>query len=539
MKNIRTFASTKNLAFETPGKTLLKGLDLSIQENEHIGLVGKNGTGKSTLLKLLAGIIQPSEGNIQLNTSSFYLPQVDFSLFQSDQTIEEFVSEYGVSWPLVRAALHKWFNAKLTTEQTLKTISGGEFMKLQLLIAQTKNPKLLLLDEPTNHLDIEGLEVLRRFLNSFSGAYVIVSHDPFFLDMVINRVWELDNGTVHEYGGNYTYYEEQKELERLARQRDYEAAKKELKKAKRSLQIEQKRAARSKHEGRKQAHDRSMSAIEKGFFKNRASKTAGRKEARFDKVITEREERVSALKEKKRRKVYVALEYDENQGKRIIVKVENGTVSVKNRSLIEGANIAIYYGERLVLVGKNGSGKSTLVKILAGKNDVAKISGKFELSDSANIAYVDQKYNIVDPNFTLYENVSNFNSHLSHEQIRQQLGRFLFFEESDVNKKANTLSGGEVARLTLAMVTAKPIDLLILDEPTNNLDIETLDVVAEAFVDFPGALMVISHNIHFLNRVGIEKAYIISDKKFKEMMSSPAEQNTFYEEMTRIIKTGV
>jgi len=533
------FVTTKNLIYEVSGKKLFEGINTSISIGDRIGFVGRNGTGKSTLLKLLAGLLKPSGGGIQSNSTSYYLPQIDFSIFQSDRTVKEYVLQCGESWPLVRATLHRRFKINLPPTQALKTVSGGEFMKLQLSVAQTKNPSLLLLDEPTNHLDVEGLEVLKSFLNSFSGAYVIVSHDPFFLDMVVDRIWEFDSGTLREYGGNYSYYEKQKEIERLARERDYEAAKKELKKVKRSLQTEQKRAARSRREGRKQAYDRSMSPIERGYFKNRASRTAGRQRAKFEEMTQKREEKVSALKEKRRRKVYVMLEHDLSEGRRFLVKIENGAIRIENRLLIEKIHLAIYYGDRLVIVGKNGSGKSTIVKTIAEEEGVANTSGKMERADRLSVAYVDQKYNIINPDLTLYENITRFNPSLSHEYIRQQLGRFLFFEENDIHKKADVLSGGEAARLTLAMVTAKPIDLLILDEPTNNLDIETLDVIAEALVDFPGALIVISHNTYFLNRVGIEKSLIISDKKLKEMMSSPAEPNEFYKEMVRIIKTNI
>jgi|YNPMSStandDraft_1061717.scaffolds.fasta_scaffold12050_2 ATPase subunit of ABC transporter with duplicated ATPase domains len=534
---MQVFLSAKNLSFEIFDKKVLENINLSIKKGDRIGLVGKNGEGKSTLLKILGGLVKPSKGDIQFNSTSFYLPQIDFSLFSENCSVNEFISRYGIAWLLVKIALNKWFNIEIPPNQSIKTLSGGEFIKLQLAIAQAKNPKLLLLDEPTNHLDIEGLEVLQRFLNSSSKTYVIVSHDPFFLDMVVDRIWELNGGKLYKYGGNYSFYKQQKELERLARERDYKAVKKELERAKQSLERERKRAARSKREGRKQAHDRSMSAMERGYFKNRASETAGKQESKFDKIIKEKEEKLALLKEKKQRGAHIFFENSIDQGKRLLVKIENGSLSIDNNLLIDDINLKIYYGERLVLVGKNGSGKSTFARVLSGENERIKMNGKFELYNNVNVAYVDQKYNIINPNLSVYENLLHFNPYFSYALARQQLGRFLFSKESDLNKKAGTLSGGEAARLVLAIVTSKPVDLLILDEPTNNLDIETLDIVAEALIDFNGAMIIISHNIYFLSRLKIEKAYIINDKKIKKMMSLPSEKKEFYDEMVKLIKT--
>jgi ATPase subunit of ABC transporter with duplicated ATPase domains len=532
---MRVLLSAKNLSFEIFEKKVFENINLSIKEGDRIGLVGKNGEGKSTLLKILGGLVKSSKGDIQFSSTSFYLPQIDFSLFSENCFVNEFISRYGISWLLVKIALNKWFNIKVPPSKSIKTLSGGEFIKLQLAIAQAKNPKLLLLDEPTNHLDIEGLEVLQRFLSSSSRTYVIVSHDPFFLDMVVDRIWEINEGKLYKYGGNYSFYKQQKELERLARERDYKAAQKELRKTKQSLERERKRAARSRREGRKQAHDRSMSAMEKGYFKNRASETAGRQEAKFDKIIKEKEEKLALLKEKKQRRAHIFFENSIDQSKRLIVKIENGSLSIDNDLLIDDINLKIYYGERLVLVGKNGSGKSTFAKVLSGENDRIRMNGKFELPNNVNVAYMDQKYNIIKPSLSVYENLLHFNPYFSYVSARQQLGRFLFLEESDLNKKADTLSGGEAARLTLAMVTSKPIDLLILDEPTNNLDIETLDIIAEALIDFKGAMIIISHNIYFLNRIKIEKAYIISNKKIKKMMSLPGDKEEFYDEMVKTV----
>lgn len=524
--------TAQKIGHEFSHGSLFRSATLTIVSNDRIGLVGKNGSGKSTLLKILEGTVVPTDGVVNSQCVLYYLPQIDFSLFNSDEDVKVYVEKLGEKWVLVKAALHRWFkNSHITAEQKLKTLSGGETIRLHLAIAQSKQPNLLLLDEPTNHLDAEGLAILRDFLVSFKGAFVIVSHDPFFLDLVVNHIWELTGKTIRQYGGNYSYYSEQKSIEREAKARDYEAVRKEVRKAKRSIILEQKRAASSRREGRKQAFDNSMSAIEKGYFKNRASASAGRKSEKLKQILEEREEKAASLKENRQRKVHLDLTDSESRKRRSLVYVEKGSLSVGQRILISKVDFHVSYGERMLIVGQNGSGKSSFAKALVGVPSNIDFSGKVRRSENMNTVYIDQKYHVINPELSLIENVAKYNHEFSQEDVRRQLGRFLFYREEDVRKKAAILSGGEAARLTLAMATAKPIDLLILDEPTNNLDIGTLDIIADALKEFPGALIVISHNIHFLERIGMNVAFIIEGKRLRLMSSSPQEPQAFYNEM--------
>ena len=528
----KTILTTHNLSFELPHETLFEKLSISIERGDRIGLVGRNGSGKSTLLKILAHQIEPSNGSIETRYSAYYLPQLDFSLLESKESVELYVDRHGSSWPFIQKTLLQWFKTNaIQPAQWLKTLSGGEIVKLHLSLAQAQHPELLLLDEPTNHLDAAGLQVLKNFLMSFSGAFVIVSHDPFFLDLVVDNIWELEGKNITRYGGNYAFYSEQKRLTREAKARDYEAIQKELKKAKRSLQVEQKRAARSKKEGRKQAHDRSMSAMERGFFKNKASKTESRQRKKLEEIIQTRTGRVAELKEKKRRVTHLVFEQDARGARRTLVRVENSILKVGGQTLVTDINLQIVYGDRIVLVGRNGSGKSSLAKAIVGQYGDVELAGKIQKSENLKTAYVDQKYQIIDYHLNLIENIKIYNTNLSDEEIRRQLARFLFYREEDVHKKAAILSGGETARLTLAMVTAGQIDLLVLDEPTNNLDIETLDAIADALEDFQGALIVVSHNIHFLERIGIETALVIHQQRIEGMLSLPTNPKTFYDEI--------
>lgn len=528
----KVILSAKDASFELQHKTLFKELNLIIKQGERIGLIGKNGSGKSTLLKLLAGQVEATKGSIDTKGSSYYLPQLDFSLLGSTDKIEEYVSRQGVRWSALNAGIRTWFKEnEIKPNQKLQTLSGGEMMKLNLAIAEAHNPDLLLLDEPTNHLDAEGIDILKKFLAIFPGAFIVVSHDPFFLDLVVNHIWELEEGSIAEYGGNYTHYADQKRFKKDARERDYTATKKKLKKVKKSIEAEQKRADRSKRVGRKEVFANNMPPVLKGFYANQASGTAGKQGKKLRKIMAERDEHASTLKKEKQRPLRFILDHDTSGARKTLFTISGGTLGVAEKTLVEDIDLRIVYGDRLVLVGKNGSGKSSLVKSIAGEDTAVKLMGNIKRSPDARVVYVDQKYQIIDPNLTLIENVEKYNPELTNEEVRRQLGRFLFYKEEDARKKAGVLSGGEAARLVFAMVTAGSVDLLVLDEPTNNLDIETLDIIADALKDFSGALMVISHNIHFLERIGIDTALIINKKKLKTMRSSPAEPEAFYNEM--------
>jgi len=203
----------------------------------------------------------------------------------------------------------------------------------------------------------------------------------------------------------------------------------------------------------------------------------------------------------------------------------------EGRVLVENAEITILYGDRIVITGRNGVGKTMFVKALLDESTDLKTEGEAYLAQESNIVYLSQKYEIVDINLTLVENMQSVNKDLSYEQIRKLLGNFLFFNQEDINKKASVLSGGEVARLAFAMITAKPIDLLVLDEPTNNLDIDTVDSIVDALEDFLGAIIVISHNIEFLSKIGIEHAYVINDRKLKRLRTLPKDEEEFYKEI--------
>ncbi len=524
--------STKDIGFELPDKTLFKALTFPLSKGDRIGLIGKNGEGKTTILKILAKVAEPSSGHVNVIGKVHYVPQLDFALFEQADTVVVFLKSKGISWPLVQASLGRLFGVpSITKDKEMRALSGGELAKLLIAIADTDRPDILLLDEPTNHLDVEGLEVLKNYLLTFKGAFVVVSHDPLFLDHVVSAIWEIDMGSLSRFGGNYSEYQEQKRLADEARERDLEAAKKDVKKARRAIEARETRVVRAARTGRLAKLEPSRDKMAEAHRTNMAEREAGKLKRRQDRMMEERQQHVSQLERPKRKTAHLDLAVGAERSKRMLVSVSDGLLGVGNTNLIQDISLRIEFGDRIVFTGKNGSGKSLLVKALMGMPGPFSFEGTIRRGENLDAVYMDQKYQSVDPELSILENLLQANPHLDENAARGQLGKFLFGVDVSIKKKSGTLSGGEIARLVLAQVTSKPIDLLVLDEPTNNLDIETLDIIADALRDFSGALVVVSHNVHFLSRLGINRAYVISEERLKEMKFLPENEVEFYSEL--------
>lgn len=529
---MQTLLSTTDIGFELSEKPLFKAVTFSIALGDRIALIGRNGSGKSTLLKIVAGLVDPTSGRVESSARVHYLPQLEFSLFERAENVDAFLESASQSWPIVHASLDRLFGpTAINPEKEVRALSGGELAKLLIAIADANNPDLLLLDEPTNHLDAEGLEVLKKYLRGFKGAFVVISHDPLFLDHVATTVWEIDGTKLTRFGGTYSEYHEQKRRADEARMRDLEAAQKEVKKARRAIEARETRAARATRAGKQSKSEPSRDKFAEGYFKGRSEKGVGRLKRQQDQMMAERQESVEHLRKPRRKTAHVTLAVGVERSKRMLVSVSDGVLSVDNRKLIEGINLRIEFGDRVVLTGGNGSGKSSLVKALVGALGISILEGVVKRSGSLEAVYLDQKYQTVRPKESILDNLLRANPNLSENAARGQLGKFLFGEDLSIRNTAGILSGGETARLALAQATSRPIDLLVLDEPTNNLDIETLDIIADALEDFPGALIVISHNVHFLARLGITAAFALTSGRLKVMKTIPKDEEEFYREL--------
>ena len=509
---------------------LFKNISISVFPGDHIALIGKNGIGKSTLLRCLSEQQKPIQGTISSQATALYVSQLSsLASAVQDLSVLDFLSANTDAWWEIERVLETVFGTVLELASPLRYLSGGEMMQLLLAIALWRKPDLLLLDEPTNHLDYVALEQLHQALSQFKGALIIVSHKPFFLDQVVNTVWELTPKGIGVYGGHYSFYQAQKQLERDAAVRSHEVARKELKKTKATVLKEQKRAAQSiRNGGRYVVLNREARGMA-GTMKNWAKLTAGRLKVKHEKAMNAAAQKVAATKVHVNRATHIQLE-TKSQKHRNLIDVCNADLFVGAQLLLKDMDFRVVSGDRIAIAGPNGSGKSSFIKAMLRLDSVATLkNGDIQIAKMKTV-YLDQHYALVDRRQTVLENMLRANSALAYQLVRQQLGHFLFFND-DVYKSASVLSGGELASLAIAMITISELDLLVLDEPTNNLDIETVDHIVQGLRQYEGALCVISHDLGFLSRIGIQQSFQILDASLKTTAYLPNEQSHYYEEL--------
>ncbi len=439
----------ENLAYDlSVDRTLFQGVHVNIEAGDRIALVGRNGVGKSTLLKILAGQIDPSAGSIWRNGVVFYLPQIS-TIRQKNTTdsVLNFLISISDEWWKIEEILQTQFSTNLDLSLSIANLSGGELTKLFLAIGLAQEPKLLLLDEPTNHMDLQALENLKQFLQDFTGAFVIVSHKPFFLDQVTEFTWELTPVGVKVYSGNFSHYREQKEIELEVALRSHEAARKELKRTQATAIQEQQRAAQSSRNGRAKFLSGSIDRMAAGLIKTKAEVSTGTAKKKHEAAVAKANQKVAETKVKTTKVTSIQLE-EKNQKRRNLINIQGANLRISERLLIQNIQLHISSGDRIAIIGANGSGKSSLVKAILGRENQTAVleSGEVLLTPAMKAVYLDQTYELVNRQYTILENMQAANPHLSYQLLRQQLGHFLF-KYDDVHKSASVLSGGELARL--------------------------------------------------------------------------------------------
>lgn len=523
----------ENLTYELSlERTLFQGVTVSIDQGSRIALVGNNGVGKSTLLKILAGQIHPHLGSVMQHGSVYYLPQISTIKKEiNTDTVLDFLSSISDEWWQIQEILQTQFNTDIDLYLPVKNLSGGELTKLFLAIGLSQEADLLLLDEPTNHMDLQALESLRQLLVNFSGAFVIVSHKPFFLDQVTDTTWELTPVGLKVYGGNFSYYRQQKEIELDAAMRSHEVARKELKRVQTTAMQEQQRAAQAQRNGRAKLLNGSIDRMAAGTMKTKAESSAGTAKRKHEAAVAKASQKVAETKIKTHKVTSIQLE-EKNHKRRNLVNIQGANLWVSQRKLIQDIELNIVSGDRISIIGANGSGKSSLVKAILGidTHTTRLQSGEVSLAPSIKAVYLDQTYELVNRQQTILENMQTANPSLSYQQLRQQLGHFLF-KYDDVHKSASVLSGGELARLAIAIISISEIDLLILDEPTNNLDIETTAQMISAINEYQGAILVISHDIDFNSRINITQSFQVKARTLHKTFFLPNQPEQYYREL--------
>ena len=520
----------QNISFGFPGGNLLfNHINITIPSHTKSALVGSNGMGKSTLLKMIAHEIHPSNGDIIINGDIFYIPQMfgnynHFTIAEClkiDQKLEalqkitngeveeRYFEVLNDDWDIEERsqnALRYWGLEDFELTQKLEGLSGGQKTKVFLAGIQINQPEVVVLDEPTNHLDLEGRKLLYELIDETNATIVIVSHDRTLLNLV-DTIFELSNQGIATYGGNYDFYREQKEVEDEALQNDIHSKERALKKAKEkereTLERKQKLDARGK-----QKQERSgVARIMMNTLKNNAEKNTSKLKSVHAEKISGISGDLRNLRTTLRNSDQMKVNFDDSglHSGKLLLAAENinfkyGTERIWN----EDVNLEVRSGDRISIKGSNGSGKTTLIKLLLGSIEPSE--GKVDRAEFNSI-YIDQEYSLIHPESTVYDFAQTFNdSALQESEVKTLLSRFLFGKET-WDKKCGFLSGGERLRLLLCAlsVSNKAPDMIILDEPTNNLDLQNVEILTNSIKDYHGTLLVISHDEVFLEEIGIDR----------------------------------
>ena len=522
----------KDLSYtHTDKEVLFSNLNLIINSGEKTALTGNNGCGKSTLMRILAGEASPGTGSVHCSGHLYYVPQhfgqyddrtvaqvlgIDRKLtalhaILNGDTAEEHFARLDNDWNIeerTQAVLHAWHLNGISLLRPLEGLSGGEKTRLFLAGMELKEPDTLLLDEPTNHLDTAGRKRLYDFVHRTSATVLVISHDRTLLNL-LPAICELSRNGLACYGGNYDFYKEQKEVHRNALQQQLEEKEKALCLARKTAREMEERKARQNTRGEKASIKKGIPRILLGGLKNHAenssSKLSNVHAEKTDKIQQEITNLKGSLPQTNK------LKTDFNASALHIGKI-----------LVTAQNINFHYpdsntnlwtvplsfqlrsGNRFCIKGDNGSGKTTLLKLITG--ELTPTGGTIERADFTYI-YLDQEYSLIQNEYTVSEQAEAFNlRHLPEHETKTILNRYLF--PQDVwNKPCSKLSGGEKMRLAFCclMIADNTPDLFILDEPTNNLDIESIEIITATIRNYQGTVLAVSHDRDFLKETGIEQ----------------------------------
>ncbi|MEU0169602.1 ABC-F family ATP-binding cassette domain-containing protein [Streptomyces iakyrus] len=524
-----------SLSFTWPdGSPVFEGLDVAFGPGR-TGLVGVNGSGKSTLLRLVAGDLAPADGTVRVAGEVGYLPQnvtldtalrVDEALGIAEQRTalhaieagdvsERHFETVGDDWDVEEralAALGELGLGHVGLDRTVGEVSGGESVLLRLAALLLRRPDVLLLDEPTNNLDLYARKRLYAAVQSWPGVMVVVSHDRELLDLV-DQIADLRSGEITWYGGNYSVYEEALEIEQEAAERMVRVAEADFRKQKRELTDAQVKLARRKRYGQKMWDQKREPKIVMGARKRAAQESAGKHRIMHEEKLAEARERLDEAVEAVRDddEIRVDLPYTAVPPGRTVLTLQD--LGLRYGARVKGG-LELRGPERVALIGRNGAGKTTLLRTIAG--DLAPEAG--EVRAHVPLRFLPQRLDVLDGERTVAENVARYAPGATNNRVRARLARFLF-RGARADQKAATLSGGERFRAALAaLMLAEPApQLLMLDEPTNNLDMASVRQLTTALESYEGALVVASHDLPFLESVGITRWLLLEEGELREI----------------------
>ncbi|WP_072152793.1 ABC-F family ATP-binding cassette domain-containing protein [Weissella viridescens] len=499
------------------GVTFFEHISMQVGDKARIGLVGRNGAGKSTLLKMLIGETQPDEGEVSMKKGIklAYLAQnsgldSDLSVYNEmltafddvikleehmremetemaatedyeseayqkllaeyDQAQHDFDQKNGYAYDAtIRGVLHGFGFDESFYDRKVSTLSGGQRTRLAIAKQLLETPDLLILDEPTNHLDMETLAWLEQYLQNYRGALLIVSHDRYFLDRVVNEIYDMHSGVLDHYKGNYSQFMKEKEAKILSEEKAYEKQQGEIAKLEDFVARNIVRASTTK---RAQSRRKQLDRMQKIEPPKNESGVA-----------------------------HITFEAKEESGNEVL-RVDDVKLGYDPTTILaDPVNISVDKQHAVALVGPNGVGKSTLIKTILGKLPI--ISGDIKLGANVTVGYYDQEQQTLDPKKTVLNTIWDDHPLMPEKDVRSILGSFMFSGES-VDKKVLALSGGERARLLLTKLSMEQANFLILDEPTNHLDIDSREVLETALNEYNGTIFFVSHDRYFINEVASE-----------------------------------
>ncbi len=516
-----------DLSFNYPGQHLLFGnVSFSVEKQEKISIVGINGIGKSTLLKLMAGILPPSDGNIISDSTPYYIPQHTgllektvagvlgvadkLSALRSIESGSLLQSDYDIlsdDWEIESrcdAALAFWGLQHAGLSTSADDLSGGEKTKLFLAGLTIHSPDLILLDEPTNHLDQTGRDLLYRYIRQSKASIVVVSHDITLLDQ-LDTTYELQERGIRLYGGNYSFYQEQKAAEVNALSESIHEQEKAIRLAKKQAQeVKQRQEKRTASQGAK--NKMQVPRIMRNTLRDSSENTASKLKEKHTGIIAEGQDKLSGLRKQMEQLKELKIDFDNTSLHSGKLLIEAHAINYAYRQDVplwrDPIDFKLYSNDRIHLKGNNGTGKTSLVKILAGILEPS--LGEIKRS-VFNWIYLDQDYTHVNTEDTVVGLADKYNlNELAEHEVKLRLNRFLFPADT-WNKRCKDLSGGEKMRLYLCclMISNQTPDLIILDEPTNNLDISSLQILTQTIKNYKGSLLVISHDRYFVDEIGI------------------------------------
>ena len=512
--------TASNLTKSYPTRDIFENLSFKLEKGDKVGLIGMNGAGKSTLFKIIMGEDKDFSGQIYIpnNIKLGYLKQqltIDLNISIYDYCMEVFSGLTKIEKDL-RKIEKDLTNPNLSEEESLslleehnrlfekfeekngyaikselegtlkamgfsesefdkniEDLSGGQKARVELAYLLLKKPDLILLDEPTNHLDIKAIRFLESFIKNFEGSIIVISHDRYFLDNTVNRIFLLENSSLTSYDGDYTTFMKRRKKDLEVRMHQYKSQQKEI--ARQEEIIE-----RLKNQG--------------GSKRKRGISQSRSRQKLLDKM--EKIDRPEMINNAMKLKFTPRIQSGED-----VLRVDKLEKSFDGVEVFKNISFDLYRNERCAIIGENGVGKTTLFRIIMGEEMPS--SGKVKMGASVNIGYFDQEQKSLTLTNTIFEEISSTYPMLSNFEIRSYLAKFMFYE-SDIDRPISELSGGERARISLLKLMISDCNFILLDEPTNHLDIDSKEILEDAILDYEGTMLIISHDRYFLNKIAVK-----------------------------------